>query len=123
MRVPLRRDMVRALIERRFATVEDLVVAWEERVASRIQRNGKARSRAAIYRWLDEGLPSNRDDIFGFAGVLDVDPVALVDITDEYIRETYARERRLFQLGQKARSPISAFWSIYIPGAGWPTAT
>lgn len=122
MGTPLRRELVRVLIERRFSSVGDLVVAWEERVHSGAQKAGKARDRATIYRWLDKGLPSNRSDIFGFAAMLDVDPVALLDISEEYIRNSYGRERRLFQLGMANRSPLAAFWPIYTPGPGWPNA-
>lgn len=122
MAVPLQRDLVRALIELRFPTMSDLVVAWEERVETGRQKAGRARDRSTLYRWLERGLPSNRDDIFGFAAVLDVDPVALLDITEEYLRKGYGRERRLFQLGQANRAPLSAFWSIYTPGPGWPNA-
>lgn len=122
MAIPLRRELVRALIERRFSSVGDLVVAWEERVRSGAQKTGNARDRATIYRWLDKGLPSNRSDIFGFAAMLDVDPVALLDITEEYIKKSYGRERRLFQLGMANRSPLAAFWPIYIPGPSWPNA-
>ncbi len=122
MGIPLRRELVRALIERRFSSVGDLVVAWEEWVSSGAQKVGTARNRATIYRWLDKGLPGNRSDIFGFAAMLDVDPVALLDITEDYIRKGYGRERRLFQLGMANRAPLAAFWPIYTPGPGWPNA-
>lgn len=122
MAIPLNRELVRSLIERRFGSIDGLVVAWEERVASGAQKTGRARSRAALYRWLDKGLPSNRDDIFGFAAVLDVDPVALVDLTEDYLRKQFGKTRRLFQLGMATRSPLSPFWPIYIPGPGWPNA-
>jgi hypothetical protein len=114
--------LVRTLIEQRFSSINDLVVAWEERVRSGAQKAGKARDRATIYRWLDKGLPSNRSDIFGFAALLDVDPVALLDLTEEYLKKSYGRERRLFQLGMANRSPLAAFWPIYTPGPGWPNA-
>ena len=80
MAISLNADLVHALIEERFGSIADLAVEWEERVASGIQRVGRPRNRASIYRWLKSGLPSHRDDVLGFAAALDVDPVALLDI-------------------------------------------
>jgi len=89
-------------------------------VATGKQQNGKARNRGTVYRWLDEGLPSRKEDILGFAALLDVDPVALLRIDDEFLRQHYGRERRKFQLGALGRSRLAAFWAIYIPGGCWP---
>lgn len=122
MPISLRGDLVRRLMDQRFSSIVDMVVTWEERVTSGVQKTGRARDRATIYRWLDKGLPSNRGDIFGFAGLLDIDPIAMLEITDEGILRDFARERRLFQLGSGNRTPLSAFWPIYTPGPGWPDA-
>jgi len=89
-------------------------------VATGKQKNGNARNRGTVYRWLDEGLPSRKEDILGFAALLDVDPVALLRIDEDFLRQHYGRERRLFQLGALGRSRLAAFWAIYIPGGCWP---
>ena len=123
MAIPLRSEMVRDLILRRFGSVDGLVVEWEDRVATGRQQVGKARNRGTIYRWLEEGLPSRKEDILGFAALLDVDPVALLRIDDEFLRQHYGRERRLFQLGALGLSRLAAFWAIYIPGGYWPDAS
>lgn len=120
MPIPLNQDLVRELIDQRFGSVDDLVVEWEARVASRIQRVGRPRDRSTIYRWIEKGLPTRRNDIFGFAGVLDVDPVAMLDIDIAYIERVFPRERRLFQLGYANQSPLSPFWPIFVPGPAWP---
>jgi hypothetical protein len=120
MAVPIRTALVRDLISQRFGSVDSLVVEWEERVRSGRQAFGKARNRGTVYRWLDEGLPHRKDDILGFAGLLDVDPIALLDLSEDFLRRTYGRERRLFQLGALGRSRLAAFWALYIPGNGWP---
>lgn len=120
MSIPLRTEMIRDLIARRFGSVDDLVVEWEERIRSGRQRKGKARNRGTVYRWLDEGMPTRKDDILGFAALLDVDPVALLRIDEEFIRQHYGRERRLFQLGALGRSRLAAVWAIYLPGGSWP---
>jgi hypothetical protein len=120
MAIPLRTEMIRDLIADRFGAVDDLVVEWEERVRAGRQKIGKARNRGTVYRWLDEGLPSRKEDILGFAALLDVDPVALLRIDDEFVRLYYGRERRLFQLGILGQSQLAAFWAVYIPGGSWP---
>jgi len=120
MAIPLRSELIRDLILRRFGSVDELVVEWEYRVATGKQQNGKARNRGTVYRWLDEGLPSRKEDILGFAALLDVDPVALLRIDEDFLRQHYGRERRLFQLGALGRSRLAAFWAIYIPGGCWP---
>src|SRR3546814_18598908 len=106
MGVPLRGDLVLSLIKRRFQSIDGLVAAWVERVDSRIQKVGKARDRATIYHWLDKGLPSTRHDLFGFAAVLDVDPVALLDLSEEYIKTSYGRGRRPFPHGLADRKRV-----------------
>jgi hypothetical protein len=120
MAIPLRTEMIRDLIADRFGGVDDLVVEWEERVRAGQQKIGKARNRGTVYRWLDEGMPSHKEDILGFAALLDVDPVALIRIDDEFIRLYFGRERRLFHLGILGQSQLAAFWAIYIPGGSWP---
>lgn len=120
MAIPLRTEMIRGLIAHRFGGVDELVVEWEERVRNGQQKIGKARNRGTVYRWLDEGLPSRKEDILGFAALLDVDPVALLRIDDEFVRLHYGRERRLFQLGILGQSRLAAFWAMYIPGGSWP---
>lgn len=123
MTIPLRSELIRDLILRRFGSVDELVVEWEDRVATGKQKSGKARNRGTVYRWLDEGLPSRKDDVLGFAALLDVDPVALLRIDENFLRQHYGRERRLFQLGALGRSRLAAFWAIYIPSGCWPDPT
>ena len=120
MAIPLRKELVQALIQQRFGAIDDLVVAWAERVASGVQRRGRARDRASLYRWMKRGLPSNRDDILGFAGILDVDPIAILDVDDAFIDKFFAMERRRMLLGAESRSLLSPFWPIYTPGPAWP---
>lgn len=123
MAVPLRVDIVRQLIADRFGSVDNLVVEWEERVRQRKQKVGRARNRGTVYRWLDEGLPARKDDVLGFAALLDVDPIALLRLDDEFIAANYGRERRLFQLGSLGRSKLAAFWALYSPNGAWPDAS
>ena len=86
MRIPLNRDLVRSLIAFRFGSVSEFVDAWQERVDSGRQANGKAASLKTVYRWLNEGsMPSKSDALFGLAGTLDVDPVSVLDLRSDPI--------------------------------------
>lgn len=120
MAIPIKEDLVRALIRHRCGSVDDLVVEWEHRVATRTQRQGSSRDRATIYRWLANGLPSHADDIFGFAALLDVDPIALLAIDEKYIHEHFGRERRWFRLNRPKKTEVRALWSLYVADDGWP---
>lgn len=120
MPIPLRKEIVRQLIDHRFDSDADFLVEWEHRVSSGVQKSGKARDRATFYRWLNDGLPSKKDDVFGFAAVLDVDPIALVDLQHPLIKRSFGRERRLFQRREEARSLLAPLWMLYDPSGAWP---
>lgn len=118
--IPVNGELVRKLIEQDFGSIDELAIEWEERVVSGRQRVGRARDRSTIYRWIDRGLPSKQNDVFGFASVLGVDPLAILKIDGQYIQKNFGRERRSFQLGLVNRTPLSPFWPIYFPSPEWP---
>lgn len=66
--IPVKRELVRALIAERFGSIDEFVVEWEERITAGIQRTGRPRDRSTVYRWLDIGLSSRRDDVFWILG-------------------------------------------------------
>jgi hypothetical protein len=120
MAVPINSGLIMELIREGSGSVDDFVVHWEERLVSGRQRVGRSRDRSTIYRWLERGLPSNKDDVFGFAAALDVDPVGILSLDHEHLRSRFEKERRLFQAGHAGLSMLSAFWPIYMPGPNWP---
>jgi hypothetical protein len=70
MAIELDVPLVCRLIESRFGSVDAFAVEWEHRIETRKQRSGEARDRATIYRWLKQGMPSKRHDLFGLAAAL-----------------------------------------------------
>lgn len=120
MTIPIKTELIRQLIERKFGSVDDLIVEWEHRVDTNRQSSGDSRDRSTVYRWLGGGLPSRPDDIFGFAALLDVDPIALLDIDRDYIHEQFGRERRFFRLNRPRKSQMAALWALYTADGGWP---
>lgn len=120
MPIPLNTTLVDAIRRERFETINDMLAEWEHRVETKKQRQGQARSKATVHRWLADGFPSNQDDIFGFAALLDVDPIGILNIDREYVSRQFGIERRLFQLPDPHKSPLSPLWPIYFPGPSWP---
>jgi hypothetical protein len=121
MAIDLDVPLVRQLIEARFGSVDAFAIEWEHRIETRKKRSGEARDRATIYRWLKQGMPSKRDELFGFAAVLDVDPIALLRLDADFVRRNFPRERLLFQIGSIARSKLHPFWEVFVPSPNWPS--
>lgn len=120
MFIPIRSDLTLALIRHRYGSVDNLVVEWEHRVATKAQRRGTHRDRNSVYRWLKQGVPAGQDTILGLAGVLDVDPVGLLSIDREYIEKRYGTERRFFRLNLPRRTPLASLWPLYAAEVDWP---
>lgn len=121
MAIQLDVSLVRELIETRFGSVDAFAVEWEHRIEARKQRSGEARDRATIYRWLKQGMPSKRHDLFGLAAALDIDPIALLRTDADYVRQNFPRERFLFQIGRTSRSKLHPFWEVFMPSPYWPS--
>ncbi len=124
MPIPIRKSLALSLIKDRYESVDGLVVEWEHRDQrnSSGKSNGRpdSRHKATIYRWLDHGIPSRADTVFGFASILDVDPVALMDVDEEYVYSQFGRERRLYHLRRPTSTHLAPLWSIYEVDSGWP---
>lgn len=123
MTIYLNKDEVVGLIEKRFGSVDNLVVEWEELVRTKKMGFGQARDRSSIYRWLDKGMPSSLDALFGFCGVLNIDPISILDFEKSGILKNFGKLRRSFQLGLKASSSYKALWEMFVPGPNWPSNT
>jgi len=120
MAIELDVPLVRELIETRFGSIDAFAAEWEHRIETRKQQSGKARDRATIYRWLKQGMPSKKQELFGLAGALDIDPIALLRIDADYVMRSFPRERFLFQAGSKTRSKLHPFWEVFMPCPNWP---
>ena len=120
MAIPIKAELVKVLIETRYGSIDDFLVHWEHRVEARRQKTGSARNRATLYRWLRQGIPSREDDIYGFSAALGVDPVAILNLSREFVERTFSKERLWFQLNAVSRSPLAPLWLLYRPSPSWP---
>jgi len=119
--VPINPELLKSLIEGRFGSVDDFAVAWGERVEEKRQCRGNARDRNTIYRWLNNGIPSRVDDLFGICGALDIDPVTLLPWDQDFIERQFAKERLRIQINPSRRTDLAPFDAIFLPGVHWPT--
>ncbi len=122
MGIPINRNFTKALIARRWNGIDDLAEGWAERVEDGLQKSGRARDRATIYRWLSRGLQNRRDEVFGFAAVLGVDPLVLLDTESAEFQKLIKREWFFFLANLEGRGAYSALWQLVRPSAHWPNA-
>jgi hypothetical protein len=113
-------SFIKSLIESRYGSVDELVVEWEERVRTEQQKIGTYKDRATLYRWLKNGLPAKRDDIFGLFGLLNVDPVACLNLESDDFRNQFVKERYFFLLNSIKHSRLAPLWSLIQANAHWP---
>lgn len=124
MPIPIRKSLALALIKDRFESVDGLVVEWEHRdhwhPSGKSSGRSDSRHKATIYRWLDHGVPSRAETVFGFASLLDVDPVALMEVDEDYVYSQFGRERRLYHLRRPTSTHLRPLGAIYEVDGEWP---
>lgn len=113
-------SFVRTLIDERFGSVAQLVDHWDMRVSEGIQKVGKARDVSNVHKWLKNNFPKQEEAVFGLAAALDIDPLALAEISPQHLNHQLNLTRRLFQDGFFDGSLLPPFWSLYRAVDGWP---
>lgn len=128
MTIFLRRPLVDRLIENKFEIFNDLLTEWEYR-AGVDDGYPRSRKKSAIYDWLDDGIPTNRGRnrhlLFALCGLLDADPMALLDYEkNRFFREftqirmaMYMFSERVFGSGVSNFAPLI---DMFMPGPRWP---
>lgn len=109
------REHTSRLIEQRFGSVDALVADWAQ------ERPDEARERAAVYKWLSEGVPTKEDSLFGFCAMLDVDPISIIDYRKIGFFSKFYLLRKAIQSGLFSTGPIPALLKMYGPSADWPS--
>ena len=130
MTIYLRRDLLDQLIERKFENVDGLVDEWDRHVADTIRFPGfpAKRERAAIYHWLKNGVPTRGDgkeQIFALCGLLDIDPMAVVDYDkNRFFKNFTAIRMSLYRMAEKSvgrgMSNFAPLIDMFMPGPIWP---
>lgn len=120
MGIPIHKRFVTELISGRWDGVDELERGWSERVEAGLQKIGSGRDRGTIYRWLSRGLPNKRDEIFGLAAALGIDPIVLLDIESNGFQKLLKLEWIFFLANMESRGRMSALWPLIRPSAHWP---
>lgn len=120
MAVPVNRELVQAMIDEGYGSVDGLVAEWEVKYQNDPDNIARPRDRSTIYKWLDNGLPAKKDILFGFSALLDVDPISIVRTDKEFIVKNFAKERKAFQISVKNDTILAPFRIIYLPWWQWP---
>jgi len=120
MGVPIDRERVMALIEAQFGSVDGLMVEWEARHEADPDHTIRHRDRSTVYNWLEAGLPTQQEVIFGFCSLLNVDPIGIMQSDQEFIEKNFAKERDAFQMSDKRDTLLAPFRIMYLPGWSWP---
>lgn len=119
MKLFVRKPLLLSLIEKKFGGVENFVSNWGVQIAEGRILGGRVKDSATIYRWLNNGLPANSDDVFGFFGALDLDPIAVLDVEKSGILKNFQKIRLAFQFGRK--SQLAPLNEMFYPGPFWPS--
>ena len=120
MGIPIHKGFVTELISGRWDSVDELEKGWIERVSTDLQKTGAARNRATIYRWLAQGLPNKRDEIFGLSAALGVDPLVMLDMESSDFQRLLKLEWIFFLANMENRGRMSSLWPLVRPSAHWP---
>lgn len=124
MTIFLRKDLTARIIDETYGDIDGLIVAWEER-ASGNSSFPRPRSRAAVYRWLNDGVPTFKDGsdhlYFGLCGILDVDPLIIFDFHKNGFHSRFAKIRQLIYYGRQSLGGIATMLDMYRPGDIWPS--
>ena len=120
MVVPIDRERVQKLIEIQYGSVDELAAAWSARYDADPHSVIRPRDRSTIYKWLEAGLPTKKDVIYGFCALLDVDPIGIIESSRAFIEKNFAKERRAFQMSDKEDTILAPFRVVYLPGWRWP---
>lgn len=118
--IPISKTFLTEQIAGRWDTVDELAKGWAERVSIGLQKVGMPRDRATIYRWLSQGLPNKRDEIFGLSAVLGIDPIVMLDLESVAFQKLLKLEWVFFLANMEGRGRMSALWPLVRPSAHWP---
>jgi hypothetical protein len=117
-------DLVAHLIKERFEDKPTaLRDAWPLKTPS---GKSAAPDRVTIWRWLTgKKFPRNVDELFGLAGALDVDPMALLAMAAQTTWPELCRATREYHWDFRLAPRIARFWFLYElirMGLDWPSS-
>lgn len=118
MSIPVNKPLVEQLIKDQYGTVDDLLVEWEYRCALN-KKFAKPREASRVYKYSKGELPKKEDTLFSYCALLNADPIAIVDTSQEFVAKHYWKERLHFFSSEK-KTLLAPFRPLFLPGQQWP---
>jgi hypothetical protein len=128
MPIHLRRELVDHLIKQHFENVDGLVDEWERRAKAE-SNYPEPRNRTTLYKWLKDGIPAPRGEsrhlVFALSGLLDTDPLAVLDYDKNGFFSNFTQLRMLlYTLVDRAIgrgvTNFAPLLDMFKPGPSWP---
>jgi len=111
--VPLNGELLKGLILSRFpGGVTALQDAWNAAFGDACGDGAGVPDRSTIYRWRQGKWPGNKSDLLKLSSLLDVDPLCLLDITEDAAPDAMKSLYRSYQTNRwapRARSVLGDF--------------
>lgn len=120
--IPIDRTLVRRIVEEKFESIDGLLEHWLWLIETKARSIGPPRDRSVLYKWLKQGVPSTKEAIFSLAGVLDVDPISIVDLQEILAKSRFQKER--VHLHSARKSHLYPLRDLFVPDSArsdrWP---
>jgi hypothetical protein len=113
-------DLVGHIIQARYGGIVGAMDEWSARYLESGAPGNPLPNKSSFYRWQDGGLPTNIHDLFRWASVLDVDPIALIQIPKNDFT-SFARAVTLKFASFTLKGSLSKYiGQLFMPSHLWP---
>lgn len=129
-RIMLRQDLANRLVKERYGSFEQFFDEWEQSGTLQttdgrsLENPAKRRGKSTGYNWTSKGVPTAKDgsdhSIFKFCGLLNVDPLALVDYEANGYFSRFAQIRKLLYFSRASLGGLATLLDMYRPSEKWP---
>lgn len=113
-------DLVRYLIQMRFGGIAGAMDEWSARYLESNAPGNPLPNKSSFYRWQDGGLPTNVHDLFRWAAVLQVDPLALIQVPNNDFAGFARLVARKFSNFTLKGSIGKYIGQLFMPSHVWP---
>ena len=121
----LRQDLVVKLVNDQYGGFTQLAADWEKK-ADDSPDFPRPKQRSSIYRWMSQGVPvkgpENRYKLLALCGLLDVDPLAVLDYEKLGYFSSFTKVRQLVYSTQLVMDSIGPLFELYKPNEHWPSS-
>jgi len=113
-------DLVGRIIKTRYGGISGAMDAWSARFSTSDAPGNPLPTQSSFYRWRDGDLPTNLNDLFRWAAVLDIDPIALIRVPENDFTG-FARALALKFANFTLKGSLSAYiGQLIMPSHNWP---